>query len=188
MSGRSEARRPVQSGGEFSRAQRAGLDARQADQDRTLVAMHELEAALGEAAPGREQDWHQSVLSALAVLDEATTEEAANAERPDSLLSDIARTQPRLRNRARGVRLQYRHLREVLAALRQELGEQPGGASDFSDVRQRLGWLLTSLRHQRARESDLICEAYFEAFRADLAAEAGATYGSAHQEKRPEAS
>ena len=151
MSGRSEAGRWGQARGEFSRAQRAGLDARQADQDRTLVAMHALEAALGEAAPGREQDWHQSVLSALAVLDEATTEAAANAERPDSLLSDIARTQPRLRNRARGVRLQYRHLREALAALRQELGEQPGGASDFSDVRQRLGWLLTSLRHQRAR-------------------------------------
>ena len=127
MSGRSEAGRRGQARGEFSQAQRAGLDARQADQDRTLIAMHALEAALGEAAPGREQDWHQSVLFALAVLDEATTEAAANAERPDSLLSDIARTQPRLRNRARGVRLQYRHLREVLAALRQELGEQPGG-------------------------------------------------------------
>jgi hypothetical protein len=94
MSGRSEAGRRGQARGEFSRAQRAGLDARQADQDRTLVAMHALEAALGEAAPGREQDWHQSVLSALAVLDEATIEAAANAERPDSLLSDIARTSP----------------------------------------------------------------------------------------------
>jgi hypothetical protein len=186
--GRSEVRRSGQGCGTFSGTQRAGLDARRDDQDRTLAAMHALESALGAAAPGREQDWQESVLSALAVLDEATTEEAANAERPDSLLSDIARTQPRLRNRARGVRLQYRHLREVLAALRQELGEQPGGASDFSDVRQRLGWLLTSLRHQRARESDLIYEAYFEAFRADLAAEAGGSYASAHQEKRPEAS
>lgn len=147
--------------------------------------MHALESALGAAAPGREQDWQESVVSALAVLDEATTEEAANAERPDSLLSDIARTQPRLRNRARGVRLQYRHLRDTLAGLRQELGEHSGAASDFSDVRQRLGWLLASLRHQRARESDLIYEAYSEAFRADLAAEGGGSDGSAHEEKRP---
>jgi hypothetical protein len=35
-------------------------------------------------------------------------------------------------------------------------------------VRQRLGWVLTSLRHQRARESDLIYEAYYDAFRVDL--------------------
>jgi hypothetical protein len=183
--GRSQARPSGQGRGAFSGAQRAGLDTRQADQDRTLAAMHALEAALGSAAPGREQDWQASVLSALAVLEEATTEEAANAERPDSLLSDIARTQPRLRNRARGVRLQYRHLRDALAGLRQELGEHSGAASDFSDVRQRLGWLLTSLRHQRARESDLIYEAYFEAFRADLVAEGGGSDGSAHEEKRP---
>jgi len=183
--GRPEDRRWGQGRGTFSGAQRAGLDARQADQDRTLTAMHALEAALGAAAPGREQDWQESVLSALAVLDGATTEEAANADRPDSLLSDIARTQPRLRNRARGVRLQYRHLQDALQGLRQELGEHSGEASDFSDVRQRLGWLLASLRHQRARESDLIYEAYFEAFRADLAAEGGGTDRSGHEEKRP---
>ena len=169
----SRARPSEEGAGTFSGAQRAGLGARQADQDRTLAAMHALEAALGTAAPGRQSDWQEAVLSALAVLDEATTEEAANADRPDSLLSDIARTQPRLRNRARGVRLQYRHLQDALAGLRQELGEHSDAGSDFSDTRQRLGWLLNSLRHQRARESDLIYEAYFEAFRADLAAEAG---------------
>jgi hypothetical protein len=157
---------------EFSAAQRAGLGARQVDLDRTLAAMHALEAALGAAAPGRQLDWQEAVLGALAVLDEATTEEAANAERPDSLLYDIARTQPRLRNRVRGVRLQYHQLRDALRGLREELGTRAAPGSDASDVRQRLGWLLTSLRYQRARESDLIYEAYFEAFRADLAAEA----------------
>lgn len=35
-------------------------------------------------------------------------------------------------------------------------------------MRQRLGWVLTALRHQRARESDLIYEAYYEAFKAEL--------------------
>ncbi len=39
---------------------------------------------------------------------------------------------------------------------------------DFADLRERLAWLMTALRHQRARESDLIYEAYYEAFKADL--------------------
>ena len=154
--------------------------------DRTLAAMHALEAALATAAPGRQRDWQEAVLAALAVLDEVTTEEAANAERPDSLLSDIARTQPRLRNRTRGVRLQYRQLRDALAVrCAKNCTSTQGQASDFSDTRQRLGWLLISLRHRRARESDLIYEAYFEAFRADLVAETGGEERPAGRGKTP---
>lgn len=85
----------------FSDQQRSGLDARRADHDRTLEAMHRLEAALGEAAPGREELWRDEVLEALSVLEAATAEEAENARRPDSLLSDLSHNQPRLRNRAR---------------------------------------------------------------------------------------
>jgi len=135
--------------------------------------MHQLEEALGAAAPGREEQWRAAVLGALAVLDQATAEEADNAERPDSLLSDIARRQPRLRTRVRGVRFQYRHLRQTLAGLRHELEQEPGPGLDYGDVRQRLGWALAALRHQRARESDLIYEAYYDAFGSDLGAEQG---------------
>ena len=152
----------------FTDAQRAGLDVRQADHDRTLAAMHELEAALASAAPGRETAWRNAVLGALNILDGATSAEEANARRADSLLSDIERTQPRLRNRVRGVRAQYRQLRGSLTSLRRELAEPGSSAVDFADLRQRLAWLLTALRHQRARESDLIYEAYYEAFRRDI--------------------
>ena len=158
--------------GEFSESQRAGLEVRHADQDRTLAGMHRLEAMLAAAAPGREQDWHSDVLAALVDLDEATAEEADNARSPDSLLSDLARTQPWLRNRVRGVRLHYQQLRDSLRSLRAELEGSAEAAVDYGDIRHRLGWILTGLRHQRARESDLIYEAYFDAFRADLAAEA----------------
>jgi hypothetical protein len=151
----------------FTPQQRTRLDGRLADQDRTLAAMHQLEAALSEPAPRREATWHEGVLAALAVLDAATTDEYENAERPDSLLSDIKRTQPRLRTRVRGVRAQYRQIREAIASLRGEL-ESGSGTADFADVRQRLAWVLTALRHQRARESDLIYDAYFEAFNIDL--------------------
>ena len=137
------------------------------DKDRTLDAIHELEAALGSAAPGRELQWRRDVLAALVVLDESTTQEQRNADEPDSLLSDIARTQSRLRSRVRGVRAQYGQLRETIESLRRELTAEETNI-DFADTRQRLAWLLTAFRHQRARESDLLYEAYYDAFNADV--------------------
>lgn len=163
--------------GGLSDEQRAGWEIRRADQDRTLTAVHQLEAALADPAPGREVDWRASVLSALSVLDATTTEEAANAERPDSLLSEVARNHPRLRPRVRGVRVQYQHLREAIGGLRKELEEHPEAGLDYGDLRQRLGWTLSALRHQRSRESDLIYEAYYDAFQSDLAAEADGPSG-----------
>lgn len=152
----------------FSSEQRSGLEARRADRDRTLDTMHRLEAVLSEAAPGREGDWRSAVRDALVDLEAAAAEEQENAERPDSLLSDLAHNQPRLRNRARALRLQYRKLRDTIATLREELQGHEDEDIDYADVRQRLGWVLTALRHQRARESDLIYEAYYDAFHVEL--------------------
>jgi hypothetical protein len=87
----------------LTNSQRAGIAARRVDDARTLDAMHALEAALASAAPGREQQWRHAVLSALAVLDQATADEQHNADQLDSLLSDVARTQPQLRTRYGGV-------------------------------------------------------------------------------------
>jgi hypothetical protein len=151
----------------FTLGQRAAMSARQADQDRTLAAIHDLEAALAAAAPGRKGSWRDAVRGALEVLDHAATDEEANAAEPDSLLSDIARNQPRLRHRVHGLRAQYRQVRETIAALRPEFEQEPSEL-DVADMRQRLAWLITALRHQRARESDLIYEAYYEAFNRDL--------------------
>lgn len=148
--------------------QPARVSLRDTDQDRTLLAMQQLEAALGAAAPRREQAWRNEVRRTLTVLGEATTQEADNAAQPDSLLSDIARTQPWLRNRVRGLRIHYRQLRDVIDALLSELSQADDQAVDFTDIRQRLAWVLAGLRHQRARESDLIYEAYYDAVRADI--------------------
>lgn len=133
--------------------------------------MHELEAVLGSPAPGREASWRAGVLAALAVLDSTTNDEFANANDPDSLLSDIKRTQPRLRTRVRGLRAQYAQLRQAIVAIRAELDEPASEGTDFADVRHRLSWLLTALRHQQARESDLIYEAYYDAFDTEIGVE-----------------
>ena len=107
-------------------------------------------------------------VAALKVLDEATDDEYANAANPESLLADIKRTQLRLRTRVRGLRMQYSHFRQAIAWIRAELDKPEGEGTDFANVRQRLAWLLTALRHQRARESDLIYEAYHDAFDTEL--------------------
>jgi hypothetical protein len=151
----------------FTPAQRTGLDIRRADQDRTLDAIHKLESALSAAATRREDDWRRDVLGALEVLERATGEEERNAALPESLVSDVARPQPRLRNRVRGLRVQYRRLQDSVAAVHHEL-QDPDALIDVADVRQRLAWLLAAFQHQRARESDLIYEAYYEAFHRDL--------------------
>ena len=152
---------------EFTAQHRAALETHRDDQDRTLAAAHQLEAALAAATPGREGRWRDDVAATLGLLAQATAEEAANAERPDSLLSDIARTQPLLRNRVRGLRSQYHQIRTTINELRRELND-PETPIDVSDTRQRLAWLLGALHHQRSRESDLIYEAYYEAFNRDL--------------------
>jgi hypothetical protein len=144
-----------------------------ADQDRTLLAMQQLEAALGAAAPYREQAWRDEVRRTLAILAEAACDEAENSAQPDSLLSDIARTQPWLRNRVRGLRLHYRQLREAIAALQDELNA-PADRVDYTSIRRRMAKMLASWRHQRSRESDLIYEAYYDAVRADIGQDATA--------------
>ena len=155
-------------------AQRHRSEQRHADRDRTLHAMQQLEHVLGTAAPRREVAWHAEVRHALAVLSDAAREEAGNAGQPDSLVSDIARTQPWLRNRVRGLRIHYRQLIDAINGLQHELDGAVGEHVDFTDIRQRLSWVLAGLRHQRARESDLIYEAYYDAFRTDLSTDAAA--------------
>lgn len=151
----------------------SAMSTRQADQDRTLAAMHDLEDALAAAGPGREGPWSEAVRAALDILSDVATQEEANAAEPDSLLSDIARNQPRLRHRVHGLRAQYRQVRDTIDVLRPELERDPASI-DVADLRQRLAWLLAALRHQRARESDLIYEAYYEAFDRDLERDARA--------------
>jgi hypothetical protein len=171
---------PVPGPGAGSGAHPRRVEQRHTDQHRTLAAMQQLEAALGTAAPRREQAWLTEVRRALAVLAEAASDEADNAARPDSLLSDVSRTQPWLRNRVRGLRIGYGQLRDGITALAGELDSQAGEAGqavDFTDIRQRLSWVLAGLRHQQARESDLIYEAYYDAFRTDLASDAAGPPG-----------
>jgi hypothetical protein len=150
----------------FTAEQRDALATRQTSQDRTLEALHQLDAALVAAATGREFVWHRNVADALELLADAVSMESRAQALPDSLLSDLARNQPRLRNRVRGLRSEYARLgRQIKEALRI--------LSDIDDVgiaetRMHLGSLIAALQLARGRESDLIYEAYYDAFNRDI--------------------
>jgi hypothetical protein len=141
------------------------------DQDRTLRALHQLEHAASAPQGEDGAKWHRDLLEALTVLQEAMTEEQANAERPESLLSCLAHTKPRLRSRTRGTRVQYQQLRRTVAELRSDVAMTGALDTDRDDLRRRVARLASAVRYQRARESDLIYEAYYDTFQADIETE-----------------
>jgi hypothetical protein len=143
-----------------SKGQRAAFAASRADRDSTLIAIHRLEAATAMAAPGREADWLEQVITDLRSLEEAVTTERNESLQPDSLLSMIARDYPRrFSSRVRQVRQQHDDISRTIASLRGQLEVPQEGAIDFTDLRQRLGLLLGAIRYRWARETDLVYEA-----------------------------
>ena len=155
----------------FNADQRDALAARQTDQDRTLEALHQLDAALVAAATGRESVWRRNVADALELLARAVATESCSQARPDSMLSDLARTQPRLRNRVRGVRHGLVRLGRLIDAALQALSHDDD--ISIAETRMRLGGLIAAFQLARARESDLIYEAYYDAFNRDIEDELG---------------
>jgi hypothetical protein len=144
----------------------AGLETRREDQDRTLSALQRLERAAGAAA--LTPRWYLDALTALSALDETTADEQRNANAPDSLLSEIQRNQPRLRPRVHGIRTQYGQIRDSVRSLLDEMTTSDPDALDIIDLRRRTERLASALRYQRSRESDLIYEAYYDAFDTEL--------------------
>ena len=159
---------PEQSQRSSGHEAQSAASARFEDQDRTLRAMHELERVTGAPTGVDEVRWHRKLLEALTMLEQAMAEEQANADRPESLLSEIAHTQPRLRSRAHGTRVHYQQLRRIVAELRHDLAADGAVDLDLADLRRRVARLASGLRYQRARESDLIYEAYYDTFQTDI--------------------
>jgi hypothetical protein len=130
------------------------------DRDRALDAMRTLEAAAGQAGPGRDQAWREAVIAALGQLLGALTEQQATYEDPASLMAQVAQDEPRLRTWVRQLQRRWRELadstRDQMQALQAAEREE---TPSVADVREQLCWLMNALHHHRAREADLIFEA-----------------------------
>jgi hypothetical protein len=138
------------------------------DRDRLIFAIHAVERALASAAPNRERAWLRAVLKAMRLLESAMQQQCVNADSPLSLLAEIINDAPHLYPRVERLKREYRDLLRQISEL---LDQFEGGLGveetpNYVDLRQRLAWLLTALRHQQSRETDLI----FEAVDTDLGA------------------
>jgi hypothetical protein len=132
-----------------------------ADRSRSLDAILLLELHAGSAAPGRQEEWLEGIKGALETLRTALSEQADNSLGVDSLLSTIGTEQPHLCHKIDQLRRRYQVVTEQIDALNMELcSVAEPEAVDFADLRQTLDLIATELRYQRARESDLVYEAY----------------------------
>jgi len=137
------------------------LETSRIDRDRSLDAIHLLESHAGSAAPGRKEEWLARIRAALETLRGALSEQAANSLGPDSLLSTIRTEQPHLCPKIDQLRRRYQTVSEQIDELNAELRSlAKPDEIDVADIRQTLDLITTEFRYQRARESDLVYEAY----------------------------
>jgi hypothetical protein len=132
--------------------------------ERMLGAMRALEAALAKPAPNREAAWGSFVLQALSTLEDVMLRQAIELEDEDGTLAAIARDQPRLLRRIQQLREQYQDLVRQIHSLHEQLSAED--LPQTGEIRQRLAWVLTAIRHFQSKETDLI----FEAISVDIGA------------------
>lgn len=147
-----------------SNVDRGGALARQTrgEHDALLVAMHQLEAALGAAAPGREHCWNDRVRENLSGVQSALERHVASAEAEQGLFAEIDLTRPTLVRSVERLRREHIDLVQQAEALRRQVAhygveERPA----FENIRQQAARLLEALRHHQAREADLIFESLY---------------------------
>lgn len=138
-----------------------GVDTSRADRGRSLDALHELELHAGRAAPGRELEWSSAIRDAINTLERALGVQEQHSVPGEGVLSAIERDEPRLRRRVQELRQRYRAIQEDLTVLNRQLANvDTTDMIDVADIRQKLERLANELRYQRARETDIVYEAY----------------------------
>jgi hypothetical protein len=131
-----------------------------ADRDRALEAIRALEDAAGQAGPGRDQAWRDSVLTALENLQAAIDDQRSSYTSPMSLMNQAAQDAPTLRAWVRQLHHRWDDLAASTDTLRQSLQTaDPEDPSTIADTRDQLRWIIAALHHHRAREADLIFSA-----------------------------
>lgn len=128
---------------------------------RLVFAIHRLEACLGQAAPGRETDWQEEVNNALDLLLVAMKESRECVCRDDGLIEEIKIEKPFLVRRIKNLRAEFDGLFNQARALQDQVKDATETQQiGFADLRQRMDWLLSGLKHHQAKEGDLIYEAF----------------------------
>lgn len=132
-----------------------------------VEAIHRLENAVGRAAPGREEEWASEVRQDMRSVYEALQAHREAAEKQGGLYEQIEREAPQFVRRLEYMRSTNRQLINRSRLLLEEVTENlDGEAMPFMAVREHAIDLMSAIRHQQAREVDLV----YEAFSHDLGA------------------
>jgi hemerythrin-like domain-containing protein len=132
------------------------------EHDSLLLAMHQLEAALAAAAPGREQRWNDRVQENLAGVQSALEGHVASTEGDHGLFGEIDLTRPTLVRNVERLRREHVDLIQQAEALRRQVAHYgPEELPAYASIRQQAARLLEAIRHHQAREVDLIFESLF---------------------------
>jgi hypothetical protein len=139
----------------------AAIQASRDDRARMLKAMTALEASLASGAVSRQVAWQQRVTTALGVLEEAMKTQTQELTSGKGVLAEILDKAPRFERQVRHLRDQYADLARQINSLREQFtNDDDSEFPDVGEIRQRLAWLITAIRHFQARESDLLQEAF----------------------------
>ena len=128
---------------------------------RILIASHRAEACLTAPAPAREPQWRDQVYQSLNLLRASLREASQRGESAGGLIADLKSTSDKYYHRVSRLQQEFDEMIRRCDATIEHLRSQGDEESiDYADIRQRVTWLLTSLKHHQAREADLVFEAY----------------------------
>jgi len=117
-----------------------------------------LERAAARPAVGREDEWVDGVLDALAELDHEIADHIDITERPDGLYDEIVEAAPRLSRSVQMLRDEHPDMQAATSALRSRL--EARDAVPVDDARDEIQHVLGRLVKHRQHGADLLWEAY----------------------------
>ncbi|WP_182867514.1 hypothetical protein [Stieleria mannarensis] len=145
----------------FPALQERSLEEGRSERVRILMASHRAEACLTAPAPGRESDWRDSVYRALTLLRASMGEASERGESAGGLIAELKVKGGKYYHRVDRLQQEFDEMvRRCEATIEHLRCEGEGESIDYADIRQRVTWLLTSLKHHQAREADLVYEAH----------------------------
>jgi hypothetical protein len=124
-------------------------------------AILELERAAARPASGREEEWAEGVIAALAQLEREIDDHIEITERPDGLYAEITDAAPRLSHKVERLRDEHPVMRDSTAALKAEIeATPPADAQSVETARDSIQRVLGRLVKHRQLGADLVWEAY----------------------------
>lgn len=125
-----------------------------------LGMIHQLEANLAAAAPGRERIWAQEGLTSLRRLRDVFYDHVKSAGGEDGLFHELEVAAPHFVSRLERLQQRQDGLLNQMNSLISQIDNHHRDIPDFGDIRQRTATLIDEVRAVQALENDLVYECF----------------------------